>query len=105
VIGLTVTVLRGGGLDRFGDPQPDTTHEVANCLLAPAGSSESFDSPNTVVTGYVLYGPPNTDLLATDRLTLPDEPGVWHVQGEVGRWRNPAGGLVGVQCRIEKGTG
>jgi hypothetical protein len=94
----TVTVLRPGGRDDFGDPLPGTEHAIAGCLFAPRGSSESSDFANTVITGAQLFAPAGADIRATDQVRIRGV--VYDVEGDVGDW-----GAAGVQVALQRGTG
>ncbi|MCA1191619.1 hypothetical protein [Saccharopolyspora sp. 6V] len=104
--GITVTVHRGGGVDRFGDPIGDeTVHEVAGCGFAPETSRELTDRRETVTTPATLYAPPGVDLRATDKVTVPGE-GTFHVIGKAARWSSPfTGWTPGVAVSLEEVTG
>lgn len=103
--GVTATVHRSGGNDRFDDPKPETTHTIEQVVFAPRSSSETADSSNTVITGGIIYFPAG-DLLPTDELTIPGQPGRWAVEGDVGTWVDPwSGQVVGVQAAVAKASG
>ena len=95
---LTVTVIRPGGRDTFGNPLPVTRHEIPGCLIAPRGSGEPGDFSNTVVTGAELFAPPGADLLAVDRVVARGV--TYEVEGDVGDW-----GPGGKQAALTKRTG
>ncbi|MEU4772963.1 hypothetical protein [Micromonospora sp. NPDC023644] len=59
--------------------------------FAPRTPDESTtsDSPSVIV-GLTGYGPPDADVLPTDRMEVRGE--VYEVEGEVGEWRSPLTG-------------
>ena len=76
----------GNPVYEYGAPEP-----VGVYSIAPATSSESSETgrPNSVVTGWTIHAPLDTQVSAYDRITLPDGTRT-EVIGEVGRWeRNP----------------
>lgn len=86
---LTVTVRRGGGRDRFGDPKPSTTHTISGCVKWPRVTGETDDYSQGVSTGYQLALPPGADIVSTDEVLLPDEPETgpwWQVDGDALDW-------------------
>lgn len=93
---ITVRVRRGGGRDRFGDPQPNVEHTIDGCIKWPRTNSrggqtlgEAVDFSDTVTVGYSLHLPIGADLVATDDVLLPgeDEDGPWwSVEGEPLPW-------------------
>lgn len=96
---LTVTVIRPGGRDNFGNVEPVTSHQVAGCLLAPRGSDEGANTfANTVITGAELFTPPGADLLPSDRVVARGV--TYDVEGEVGDW-----GAGGKQAALTRRTG
>lgn len=105
--GLAITVIRPGGVDKFGDPDgsPETTHVVAGCAVVPRGSSESDNRGTTVITGLTLYAPYGADIGPADVILLPS--GLrYTVQGEVGRWKNwHTGREAGLEVALQRVTG
>jgi len=114
----TVTVLRSGGWDRYGNPLPEQEHDLPGCAIAP-GSSEDLTSTGGDAAGggagaiqvttvdWLIFAPPRADVRGEDRIRLP-EPwgGVWQVDGIPDVYRNPftdsgpAGGEPGVRIRL-----
>ncbi|MFE0021910.1 hypothetical protein [Amycolatopsis sp. NPDC059021] len=88
LIGQQLTVERPAGTNRFGDPLPATEHPIDGCVLAPGGSSETTDRADQVTRHMTVYTELDADLLATDRLRLPDG-SRWQVNGEPQRYRSP----------------
>ena len=68
---MTVTVKRGGGFDRWGDPLPSTTHEIADCLIGEASSEELEQFSDVASLDGVLYGPVAADVVNTDSIDSP----------------------------------
>lgn len=96
---LTVTVIRSGGRDNFGNPEPVTRHQIPGCLVAPRGSEEGANTfANTVITGAELFTPAGADVLATDRIIARGV--TYDVDGEVGDW-----GVGGKQAALTRRTG
>lgn len=95
---LTVTVVRPGGRDNFGEDHPATRHTIDGCLLAPRGSGEDRTFSNTVITGAELFTPPGADLAATDRVIARGV--TYEVEGDVGDW-----GPAGKQAALTRRTG
>jgi hypothetical protein len=106
--GMSVTVRRGGGVDKFGDPDPDsvTTHVVAGCAVAPRTSTEDTTGRgDTVIVGLTLYGPYDADIAATDVVELPGGDR-YQVVGEPGRWASPMSRRrPGLSVALERVTG
>ena len=69
----TVTVKRGGGVDRKGIPLPTTEHTVPDCLVSQQGSEEQVRNDDPSTTCW-LYAPPGADFESTDRVVIPDGP-------------------------------
>ena len=82
---ITVTVRRGGGVDRWGDPLPDTTHEVADCLIGEATSDEVEQFSEVSRLDAVMYAPVAADVVSTDSIDAPasawSPPRKWRVAG------------------------
>lgn len=106
----TVTVTRKGVPtgedDELGNPiiGPDTTFDIADVVVAPAGTEEDPQALGLlVVTGFKLFLPYGTILYPTDRLAVRGITG-WQVVGstEAAGFRNPftgreAGAVVSVK--------
>lgn len=109
--GETVTVTRAGTPtgehDEQGNPElgPDTTFDIEDVAVAPAGTDEDPQSLGLwVVTGYTLYLPYGTALKPADRLTVRGAEG-WQVVGDTGAsgWRNPfTGATPGVVVSVKR---
>lgn len=98
--GETVTVTRQGeptgDHDEGGNPilEPDTTFDISDVAVAPAGSEEDPQALGTwVVNGFNLFLPYGTVLKPSDRITVRGVSG-WQVEGdtEASGWRNPFNG-------------
>lgn len=91
--GITVTVERSGGTDRFGNALPGTSHSIAGCAVAPRSSEERTDGQATVISGRSLYLPAGSDITAHDVVVLngAPQPGDerWQIEGEPAEWTNP----------------
>jgi hypothetical protein len=105
--GATVTVLRPGGVDQFGDPSGSgTTHTVAGCALAPRTSNEDIQGRgDTVIVGLTLYAPYGSDITATDKIQIPGGL-IYEVVGEPGQWLNPkTGSTPGMAVALQRVAG
>lgn len=81
----TVTVIRPAGRDRYGDETGTATEfELAGCLFAPGPSREAGLSSEQVQTDGTIYAPPDTVVLATDRLRIRDQ--IYSVVGQPQVW-------------------
>src|SRR5690625_6759657 len=79
----TVTVLRSGGWDRYGNPLPEQEHDLPGCAIAP-GSSEDLTSTGGDAAGggagaiqvttvdWLIFAPPRADVRGEDRIRLPE---------------------------------
>lgn len=67
----TVTVERGGGLDRFGQPKPATTHDIERCLIGEATTEEADQFSEVAQLDAILSGPVAADLTNTDIVRSP----------------------------------
>jgi hypothetical protein len=105
LIGQQLTVSRPAGTNRYGDPLPATEHSLDDCVLAPGGSSESTDRADQVTARMTVYAGLRADVLATDRVTLPDGTR-WQVVGEPQRFLSPFTADYGVcVINLERMTG
>lgn len=88
---ITVTVVRAGGRDRWGDlTAPETTHDIEGCLFAPGPSREIGFQAAEVRTDGTIYAPPGVDVLPTDlvivrgkRYSVVGDPQDWGSSGTV----------------------
>lgn len=87
--GVTATVERPAGADRFGNPLAPTTHEVAGVAPAPGGSTEQSLNESIVEWDLDLLGPVDADIRAEDIVTLPGDPTRYQVVGRPQRFRHP----------------
>jgi len=106
--GESVTVLRPGTLDRYGDPvpgNPSTTHTIEGCAFAPRSSTELHAQVNTVIVGLTMYAPSGADIKATDTIQRSDGTR-WNVEGQPGVWSSPfTGWQPGIVAALERVTG
>lgn len=106
--GVTVTILRGGEVDRWGDPVDGPAGlprrvRVRRCVFAPGTSTEPGVWANSVVTDASLLLPFRTDLTAGDRVEVDGLEGTWNVEGEPARWRSPfTGRRFGVSATLRR---
>lgn len=98
-----VVVIRGGGLDDYGDPVPTSEFTISGCFLAPDSREDPLDRSQIVSGDAVLLCPPGSpEVLSTDRVRTPASsvmPGEWSVNGTPSNWP------YGVQVRLTKGGG
>lgn len=97
----TVTVVRGNRLDEDGDPisGAPSEHTLTGCLLAPKSHEDALDRSDVTFGEGVLFCPPGSDVLPTDRIKTPTGsplPGTWAVDGEIISWP------YGVQVNLRK---
>jgi hypothetical protein len=107
--GRTVTRLRSGepSYDDYGNEVPGPVTETAldGCAWSPRAGTEQLQGQDTVIVGLTLYAPPATDLLATDRVRLPDGT-MWAVDGMPGSWWSPYDGAEkGVTAALTRWEG
>lgn len=118
--GGSVTVLRSGGKDRFGNILPEATYTVADCAVVPRTSSEPLDRSDTVVSGASLYGTDPAPILSpvpatgSPTLTSVDRvrvtgmgalDGTWSVEGDVGSYQSPfTGWTPGWMAALKRGA-
>lgn len=78
--GDTVTILRSGGRDKYGDTSYVESHEIHNVGIhysdgrkVKSNDDESeVDNRDTFITEITLYCPIGSDILVTDKVELPD---------------------------------
>lgn len=92
-----VIVLRGGGRDAKGNPQPPTEIPVDGCLFADKTTAEQMGFSDVVDADAAIYRDPDAGFRfeSTDRVRIPDGArgaGVWSVSGRVQEW--PLGVVV-----------
>jgi hypothetical protein len=103
---MSVTVVRSAGHDRMGDPiGVDTEHELVDAVVAPRTSSDTAErARNGVVVGLVVYAPPGSDVLRSDRIRYDGE--LYDIDGDVGVWASPFGPAAdGVELALRRGEG
>jgi hypothetical protein len=105
--GITVTVKRSGGTDRYGNTLPGTTHTVSDCAIAPAGSTESdVDSATVEWDLDLLCGDTEADVNAQDAVLLPGDPSTYQVHGRPRPFTNPfTGWKAGKVARLKGVSG
>lgn len=95
---VTVVVLRAphGADDPYGNSEPDwsaaTSTQVPGCNVQPLSVTEVTVGRETLVSRWQLFAPPDTDLLATDRVQY--DGATYEVDGEAQRWGTGARGYV-----------
>lgn len=105
LIGQRLTISRPAGTNRYGDPLPATEHSLDDCVLAPGGSSETTDRADQVTARMTVYTGLDADVVATDRVVLPDG-SRWAVTGDPEHYRSPFAAGAGVcVINLERVTG
>lgn len=89
--GDTVTVLRKKARDRFGDGGFDEHHTIDNVVIKWGTTEDLTDSRDGAETDVVLFCPGGSDVLASDRIQLPDGD-EYFVNGKPGRPKSPFSG-------------
>lgn len=95
----TVTVIRPGAPDWQGDPSAGTQFPVDGCAIEPGPSQETVTNGDTVVSDYILRAPAGADIVATDRVQLPDGT-ICAVTGRPARWAGEDGTEDHVQVQL-----
>lgn len=107
MIGETITIVRGAGRDKYGDPIAGLPQriEVPGCAVAPRGSDEPTERGRAgVITGLTVYAPPGTDIRHTDQV---ERRGVlYDIEGDAGEWDSPySADAKGVEFALRRATG
>lgn len=90
--GDTIEVLRDTPKDRYGDGGGFTLHHLEHNVVVKWGSSEGLEEQRTGdVTEVTLFCPNGADVLASDRIQLPDGDEYW-VDGKPARPTSPFSG-------------
>lgn len=97
-----VTVLRGGGRDDWGNPEPFVEIPVAYCAVGWSSSVEPEDRTDLTESSAHLYRDPDSgfSFASTDRIIVPDShpcAGTWVVDGR------PRGWPLGVHVQLKEG--
>lgn len=104
--GVTVTVVRSGGIDtRTGDAVATVVEiDYPGCAVWPQGSGEQTFQQDLVPAGYAVLLPPGAVVTAQDRVRLFGR--VWDVEGEPAVWQsNLTGFRAGVQVAVRRTEG
>ncbi len=110
---VTVTVLRSGGWDRYGNPLPEREYDLPGCSVAP-GSSEDLTSTGgdaaaggagaiqAIRVDWLVFAPARADVRGEDRIRLPEPwSSTWQVDGIPDVYLNPfTGDEPGVRIRL-----
>ncbi|MGO1562604.1 MAG: hypothetical protein ACTHW7_12345 [Actinomycetaceae bacterium] len=85
-----VTVLRGGGRDRFGNPLPEEEIPLDGCLAGWGTTTEHTDRTDRTVAQATLYRRRDDfRWRSTDRVRITEDsmlPGTWAIDGEPKIW-------------------
>lgn len=113
--GETIVRIRRGlspGRDPRGQPLPGPVTEtpVLGCVVAPRAETpqvggDQQQARDTVIVGFTVYAPPDTDVLTTDQFRIRGQ--VCEVTGQPGDWhQSPFTGTRGpVQFAADRVTG
>lgn len=87
----TVTVKRGGGKDRKGNPQPETELKAGPVLVGWRATADPVDRADLTTDLAVLYDETGTTVYErSDRVVIPDThagpTGTWQVDGTPKNW-------------------
>lgn len=97
----TVTVIRPAGRDENGDPTGvPVEHDLENCIVWPRTTSEDNDRGIVPISGYNIWAPAGSDVLATDQIRVRDE--VNQVEGVPADHRKLSGRRWGVLVVTER---
>lgn len=100
---IEVEVWRAPARNRFGDTARTLHHTIPGCVLAPRYSNEESGLSSRVITGFSLYGPAGSDILAADRIKDPRTGNFYDVVGEAAEWENPfTGWAPGFEAALER---
>lgn len=80
VHGDTITILRSGGRNKFGDTSYEESHQIHNVGIhwsdgrrVKSNDDESqVDNRDTFATDITLFCPIGSDIVVTDKVELPD---------------------------------
>lgn len=97
----TVTVRRSGR-DAKGNPLPETTHEVPDCLVGGRATTDPLDRADIPSDTVMLYVDDSAaDIAAGDLITVPPGPrpsGKFRVDGSPVPWP------LGLEVQLKKGA-
>jgi len=104
--GVTLTVQRPvGAVDRYGQRTFADHHTIGPCAVDYSASTENTANREAVTVDAVVFAPPGSDVLATDRIKLSGGD-VFRVVGLPAPWLNPfTGWAPGVTIRLARTTG
>ena len=99
----TVTVTRQTQA-KHGDRTNGVAHDVDGCVVWPSTTTEVTGTQDTVTWDWVVLMPPESDVLATDKVTVRDI--TYDVVGEPSLYKSPLTGMQsGIEVRIQSITG
>ena len=86
-----ITVLRGGGRDRFDNPIPAAEIAREGVMIAPRATADPVDFSELVDSRAVLYDDAEDGFryMSTDRIRVPAGArmaGEWSIDGRPGEW-------------------
>lgn len=83
---FSITRIRGGGLDKYGNKVPEQRTVLDGFSFAPGVSTEVIDHREQTDSKAEIFGPYAVDLLPQDRVELPAPFGTWQVEGKPSNW-------------------
>lgn len=103
-----VTVKRAAEVDKRGtvvlDWDNPQTFELSGCSVQPSTTSRDFDGRTVQVSeDWTLYAPPNSDLLAGDRIEWQDA--TFEINGAPMPWTSPTGRVSHMYARLSEWRG
>lgn len=104
----TVKRIRPGEKTSRGSTVPDWDHvdevEIGSCSMQPATTSLDEDGRVLgIVDGYTLYAPFGADIVAGDRIWFEGE--TYQINGDVRRWKSPAGTVAHLVVNLMRYSG
>lgn len=100
----TVTIVRSGPCDKYGDPSTDAPVRttVTGCRIAPNDGADIAErgEPGTV-DDVTVYMPSGVDIVATDGIEIDGV--VWRISGSPRIWAGTRTG--GILVRVTRGVG
>lgn len=103
----TITVLRAPQIRDHGSLIRDwdnaESHDIPGCMVEPLSTDEDNEHREAVMSGYRVTAPKGADVLATDKIQLPD--GDFEVDGEPARQPSATGRLDHTIIILQKWSG
>lgn len=103
----TVTRLRAPYIvDRYGNETSTrdwslaAEHDISGCSVQPMAGDEILGDRDARLKRWILYGPPNIDVLATDRIRHKGT--TYEVKSPAREWPSATGNLDNTQLELER---